>query len=61
MFWNLFKKKPAPKPAQEKKDPVPKPAQERKDQEPQRIPIADFCKDREGFFTKRAGRKMPSL
>lgn len=51
MFWKIFKKKPVPKPAQEKKDPVPKSAQEKKDQEPQRIPIADFCKDREGFFT----------
>ena len=51
MFWKIFKKKPAPKPAQEKKDPVPKPAQEKKDPGQQRIPIADFCKDREGFFT----------
>lgn len=40
MFWKLFRKKPAPKPEQEKKDP-----------EPQRIPIDVFCKDREGYFT----------
>lgn len=40
MFWNLFRKKPAPKPEQEKKD-----------LEPQRMRIDDFCKDREGFFT----------
>lgn len=40
MFWNLFRKKPEPKPEQEKKD-----------QEPQRIPIDEFCKDREGYFT----------
>lgn len=40
MIWNLFKKKPAPKLEQEKKD-----------QEPQCMPIDDFCKYREGFFT----------
>ena len=40
MFWNLFRKKPAPKPEQEKKDP-----------EPHCMRIDDFCKDREGFFT----------
>ena len=40
MFWNLFRKKPAPKPEPEKKDP-----------EPQRMRLDDFCKDREGYFT----------
>lgn len=40
MFWNLFRKKPAPKPEPEKKD-----------QEPQPMRIDDFCKYREGFFT----------
>ena len=40
MFWNLFKKKPAPKLEQEKKD-----------LEPQRMRLDDFCKDREGYFT----------
>lgn len=40
MFWNLFRKKP-----------VPKLEPEKKDLEPQCIPIGDFCKYREGFFT----------
>lgn len=39
MFWDLFKKKPAPKPEQEKKG-----------QERQCMPIGDFCKDLEGFY-----------
>ena len=48
MFWNLFRKKPAPKPEQEK----PKPEQEKKySEDAKRIPIGDFCKGREGFFT----------
>ena len=40
MFWNLFRKKPAPKPEPEKKD-----------EESQRMRLDDFCKYREGFFT----------
>jgi hypothetical protein len=40
MFWNLFKKKPAPKLEPEKKD-----------LEPQPMRLDDFCKDREGYFT----------
>ena len=42
MFWNLFRKKPAPKPEPEKKD-----------SEPQPMRVDDFCKYREGFFTRK--------
>lgn len=48
MFWKIFKKKP-----------VPKPAQEKKDQEPQPMRIDDFCKYREGYFTKAEIEKLP--
>lgn len=40
MFCNLFRKKPAPKPEQEKKD-----------RKPQTMRIDDFCKYLEGYFT----------